>query len=103
MVWDHTVAVRLGRPFCARPFLGAAVRHGLDPHGLHHNRSLPTHGRGARPVLASRKQGTQPLDEETSMSAPAQPRAGFGKVVGASVIGTTVEWYDFFLYGSAAA
>src|SRR5829696_7477948 len=45
----------------------------------------------------------QPLDEETSMSAPAQPRAGFGKVVGASVIGTTVEWYDFFLYGSAAA
>jgi metabolite-proton symporter len=37
------------------------------------------------------------------MSAPAQPRAGFGKVVGASVIGTTVEWYDFFLYGSAAA
>ncbi len=37
------------------------------------------------------------------MSAPPQPRAGFGRVVGASVIGTTVEWYDFFLYGSAAA
>jgi metabolite-proton symporter len=37
------------------------------------------------------------------MSAPAQPRAGFGRVVGASIIGTTVEWYDFFLYGSAAA
>jgi metabolite-proton symporter len=37
------------------------------------------------------------------VSAPAQPRSGFGKVVGASVIGTTVEWYDFFLYGSAAA
>ena len=37
------------------------------------------------------------------MSAPAQPRAGFGRVVGASLIGTTVEWYDFFLYGSAAA
>jgi len=36
------------------------------------------------------------------MSAPAQPRA-FGRVVGASIIGTTVEWYDFFLYGSAAA
>src|SRR3954467_9965015 len=36
------------------------------------------------------------------MSAPAQPRAGFGRVVGASIIGTTVEWYDFFLYGSAA-
>ena len=42
-------------------------------------------------------------DQEILMSAPAQPRAGFGRVVGASVIGTTVEWYDFFLYGSAAA
>jgi metabolite-proton symporter len=37
------------------------------------------------------------------MSAPAAPRKGFGRIVGASVIGTTVEWYDFFLYGSAAA
>nr|WP_236653689.1 MFS transporter [Streptacidiphilus melanogenes] len=25
------------------------------------------------------------------------------KVVGASLIGTTIEWYDYFLYGSAAA
>src|SRR5688572_21566328 len=37
------------------------------------------------------------------MSAPAAPRKGFGRIVGASVIDTTVEWYDFFLYGSAAA
>ncbi|WP_432510526.1 MFS transporter [Kineococcus sp. SYSU DK001] len=37
------------------------------------------------------------------MPAPAHPRKGFGRVVGASLIGTTVEWYDFFLYGSAAA
>jgi metabolite-proton symporter len=37
------------------------------------------------------------------MTAPAQSEARFGRVVGASVIGTTVEWYDFFLYGSAAA
>lgn len=34
--------------------------------------------------------------------APTTGRA-FGKVVGSSVIGTTVEWYDFFLYGAAAA
>nr|WP_152648914.1 MFS transporter [Streptacidiphilus anmyonensis] len=25
------------------------------------------------------------------------------KVVGASLVGTTIEWYDYFLYGSAAA
>ncbi|OQO89724.1 MFS transporter [Saccharomonospora piscinae] len=34
------------------------------------------------------------------MSAPA---TSIKRVVGASMIGTTVEWYDFFLYGSAAA
>ena len=37
------------------------------------------------------------------MSAPATSETRFGRVVGASVVGTTVEWYDFFLYGSAAA
>ena len=25
------------------------------------------------------------------------------RVVGASLVGTTLEWYDFFLYGTAAA
>jgi metabolite-proton symporter len=34
-------------------------------------------------------------------SAPA--RKPIIKVVAASLIGTTIEWYDFFLYGSAAA
>jgi metabolite-proton symporter len=40
------------------------------------------------------------------MTAPhpvPHQRRPFGRVVGASIIGTTVEWYDFFLYGSAAA
>ena len=31
-----------------------------------------------------------------------QPR-DLRKVIAASMIGTTIEWYDFFLYGSAAA
>ncbi|MFE9572931.1 MFS transporter [Streptomyces sp. NPDC006692] len=35
-------------------------------------------------------------------NAPTRPR-GLGRVVGASLIGTTIEWYDYFLYGSAAA
>ncbi|MGW7436984.1 MFS transporter [Streptomyces sp. NPDC054849] len=31
------------------------------------------------------------------------PRTGIARVISASLIGTTIEWYDFFLYGSAAA
>lgn len=41
------------------------------------------------------------------MSSPATasppPPAQLKRIVAASLIGTTVEWYDFFLYGSAAA
>ncbi|MET8451180.1 MFS transporter, partial [Streptomyces sp. NPDC005209] len=38
-------------------------------------------------------------------SAPPTPAppADLKRVVAASLIGTTIEWYDFFLYGSAAA
>ncbi|MEV7098814.1 MFS transporter [Amycolatopsis sp. NPDC051045] len=35
------------------------------------------------------------------MSQPQRP--AIAKIVGASLIGTTIEWYDFFLYTSAAA
>lgn len=35
------------------------------------------------------------------MSNP--PPAAIARIVGASLIGTTIEWYDFFLYSSAAA
>jgi hypothetical protein len=35
--------------------------------------------------------------------AGAVKPASVRKVVFASLIGTAVEWYDFFLYGSAAA
>ncbi|MFG3280987.1 MFS transporter [Streptomyces sp. NPDC048111] len=40
------------------------------------------------------------------MSSPATappPAANLKRIVAASLIGTTIEWYDFFLYGSAAA
>lgn len=35
-------------------------------------------------------------------SAPPTP-GNLKRIVGASLVGTTIEWYDFFLYGSAAA
>ncbi|MFJ9680452.1 MFS transporter [Streptomyces sp. NPDC101194] len=37
------------------------------------------------------------------MSDTTMPRGGISRIVAASLIGTTIEWYDFFLYGSAAA
>ncbi|MGH3386593.1 MAG: MFS transporter [Nocardioidaceae bacterium] len=39
----------------------------------------------------------------TPTPANETPRSPIGKVVFASLIGTAVEWYDFFLFGSAAA
>jgi metabolite-proton symporter len=39
------------------------------------------------------------LNRDSPLSSPAALR----KVVVASMIGTTIEWYDFFLYGTAAA
>ncbi len=34
---------------------------------------------------------------------PTTPRAGgLGRVVTAALIGATIEWYDFFLYGVVA-
>jgi metabolite-proton symporter len=36
-------------------------------------------------------------------SAQGKPNTSLKKVVAASVIGTTIEWYDFFVFGVAAA
>jgi MFS transporter, MHS family, shikimate and dehydroshikimate transport protein len=37
------------------------------------------------------------------MSTAPEPPASVVKVVAASFVGTAIEWYDFFLYGTAAA
>ncbi|MEQ7010436.1 MFS transporter [Actinopolymorpha sp. B17G11] len=39
----------------------------------------------------------------STQASTTAPRSSFAKVVMASLVGTTIEWYDFFLYGSAAA
>ena len=41
--------------------------------------------------------------QNTGGETPAASGNSIVKVVFASLIGTAVEWYDFFLYGSAAA
>ncbi|HEY1426576.1 MAG TPA: MFS transporter [Caulobacteraceae bacterium] len=47
------------------------------------------------------------VEEGAAGAAPtgstAPPRSSLRQVVAASLIGTTIEWYDFFLYGTAAA
>jgi MFS family permease len=50
-----------------------------------------------------------PLEEETTMSATPAPSAGapdpklLRKLMAAGLIGSSIEWYDFFIYGTAAA
>jgi len=39
----------------------------------------------------------------TATSATAPPRSSVRRVIVASLIGTSLEWYDFFIYGTAAA
>lgn len=39
----------------------------------------------------------------TAPPTPAPAPSQLRRIVAASLIGTTIEWYDFFLYGSAAA
>ncbi len=56
------------------------------------------------PLTATRPamKGSENVSTHSS-TVESPPRSSIPKVVFASLIGTAVEWYDFFLYGSAAA
>jgi metabolite-proton symporter len=44
-----------------------------------------------------------PEEVDSGWTAPAKDRRSLVEAVIASTVGTTIEWYDFFLYGTAAA
>ena len=48
-----------------------------------------------------RKGGNSPLNDQTKVTTSESH--SIRKVAIASLIGTSIEWYDFFLYGTAAA
>ena len=45
------------------------------------------------------------MAQQTTVGSPADAhlKPQFAKVAFASLIGTSIEWYDYFLYGTAAA
>jgi MFS transporter, MHS family, shikimate and dehydroshikimate transport protein len=58
-------------------------------------------------VMASDVEGTLPLTaivgDPRQGKAKLRRPASTGKIVAASAFGTIIEWYDFFIYGTAAA
>ena len=90
----------------------------LDPGGGEAADRARRGGRGRRGALRARvgvdhrvvpldrrrlDRPTRRTDRGDNGSSRHKPRTNIVKVVAASMAGTTVEWYDFFLYGVAAA
>ena len=46
---------------------------------------------------------TLPATKDNTLSQPAQERKKLITVLGFRLSGTTIEFYDFFIYGTAAA
>ncbi|RAJ66912.1 metabolite-proton symporter [Streptomyces sp. Amel2xB2] len=60
----------------------------------------PAADKGPEPASASAPHGPS---APPSSSSSASSSSSLRRIVAASLVGTTIEWYDFFLYGSAAA
>ena len=63
------------------------------------SRTEPDLGHRARPFRLDRKLS---VSATTSSTAPAAPRNTRSRVILASLIGTTIEFYDFYVYATAA-
>jgi MFS transporter, MHS family, shikimate and dehydroshikimate transport protein len=60
-------------------------------------------GRGRTEWVAREEDPMASVGRLDAAQAQGEDRQNLRKVVAASFIGTTIEWYDFFLYGTAAA
>jgi MFS family permease len=64
---------------------------------------MSDHTKGTSMSTQIGQPGSAPRPGDPEVGSGQRPPNSIGKVVFASLIGTAVEWYDFFLYGSAAA
>ena len=92
-----------------------ARRRAYSPRLTCRARKTPTHHRPAPTTFRARKRGpimTSLVEHgpgnsrdaaDTAKQVGTPPRSDAVRVAVASLIGTTIEWYDFFLYGTAAA
>ncbi|QHK20642.1 MFS transporter [Pseudarthrobacter psychrotolerans] len=63
----------------------------------------PASRAASTPPAGQAPAGQSPAAPPSASSAPATGPSSPGKVVAAAFIGTALEWYDFFLFGTTAA
>src|ERR1044071_7201140 len=73
---------------------------GVDRCCRHLNSSRSRHSPGRMPRAGGIQMSTTAID--TSGMSESEHSSQLRKAIVASTIGTAIEWYDFFLYGTAA-
>src|SRR5262249_20787563 len=98
---DHCMSIgeKKGSPF--RKLLLSLLTHPSPSLILSPDPACASHSRPEAGVQPS----DDPIDSPKPTNSDAPPRRGgraLAEAVIASTVGTTIEWYDFFLYGTAA-